>query len=69
LPVPEDQEARRPESPTAKRHRELVQKTSEDALGRGLEAHRSAAAAQVRMPTTIKPLVFWLKTRLPAVMR
>jgi DNA primase len=69
LPVPMDQAARRPESPAAKRQRELVQKTSEDALRRGLEAQRSAAAAHVRMPTTIKPRVFWLKTRLPAVMR
>jgi hypothetical protein len=32
LPIPEDQATRRPESPTAKRQWELVQKTSEDAL-------------------------------------
>jgi hypothetical protein len=32
LSVPEDQAARRPESPAAKRQQELVQKTSEDAL-------------------------------------
>jgi hypothetical protein len=32
LPVPEDQAAERPESPAAKRQRELVQKTSEEAL-------------------------------------
>jgi hypothetical protein len=32
LPVSEDQAARRPESHAAKRQRELVQKTSEDAL-------------------------------------
>jgi NAD(P)H-dependent FMN reductase len=37
LPVSEDQAARRPENPAAKRWRELVQKTSEDALQRGLE--------------------------------
>jgi hypothetical protein len=43
LPVPEDQATRRPESPAAKRQREVVQKTSEDALRRGLEAPRSAA--------------------------
>jgi hypothetical protein len=36
LPVPEDQVAERPESPAAKRQRELVQKTSEEALRRGL---------------------------------
>jgi hypothetical protein len=69
LLVPEDQAARRPESPAAKRQRELVLKTSEDALRRGLEAQRSAAAAQVRMPAAIKPRVFWPKTRLPAVTR
>jgi hypothetical protein len=69
LPVPEDQAARRPESPTAKRQRELVQKTSKDALCRGLEAQRSAAAAQARMPAAIKPRVFWPKARLPAVTR
>jgi hypothetical protein len=45
LPVPEDQVPRRPESPAAKRRRELVQKMSEDALRCGLEAQRSAAAA------------------------
>jgi hypothetical protein len=37
--------ARRSESPAAKRQRELVQKTSEDALRRGLEAHHTAVAA------------------------
>jgi hypothetical protein len=69
LSVPEDQAARRPESPAAKRQWELVQKTSEDALRRGLEAQRSAAAAQARMPAAIKPRVFWPKARLPAVTR
>jgi hypothetical protein len=38
LPVPEDRPARRSESPAAKRQLDLVQKTSEDALRRGLEA-------------------------------
>jgi hypothetical protein len=69
LPVPEDQAARRPESPAAKRQRELVQKMSEDALRRGLEAQRSAAAAQAKIPAAIKPRVFWPKTLLPAVTR
>jgi hypothetical protein len=69
LPVPEDQAARRSESPDAKRQRELVQKTSEDALRRGLEVHRSAATAQEKIPAAIKPRVFWPKTRLPAVTR
>jgi hypothetical protein len=37
-PIMEDRPARRSESPTAKGQRELVQKTTEDALRRGLEA-------------------------------
>jgi hypothetical protein len=69
LSVPEGRPARRSESPAAKRRRELVHKTSEDALRRGLEAQRTAAAAQERMPATIKPRVFWPKTRLTAVTR
>jgi hypothetical protein len=69
LPVPKDQAARRPESPTAKRQRELVQKTSEEALRRGLEAQHSAAAAQAKIPAAIKPRVFWPKTQLPAMPR
>jgi hypothetical protein len=44
LPVTEDRPARRSESPTTKRQRELVEKTSEDALRRGLEAQRAATA-------------------------
>jgi hypothetical protein len=43
-PVMEDRSVRRSESPAAKRQQELVQKTSEDALRRGLEAQRTAAA-------------------------
>jgi hypothetical protein len=54
LPVFE-RPARRSESPAAKRQWELVHKTSEDALRRGLEVQHTAAAAQARMPTTIKP--------------
>jgi hypothetical protein len=42
---------------------------SEEAIRRGLEAQRTAAAAQARMPVMIKPRVFWPKTRLLAVMR
>jgi hypothetical protein len=69
LPVPKDQATRRPESPTAKRQRELVQKMSEDALRRGLEAQRGAAAVLARMPAAIKPRVFWPKTQLQGVTR
>jgi hypothetical protein len=69
LLVPEDQAARRPESPAANRQQELVQKMSEDALRRGLEAQRSAAAAQATMPVAIKPQVFWPKAQLPTVTR
>jgi hypothetical protein len=68
LPVPEERPTRRSESPAAKRQWELVQKTSEEALRRGLEAQCTAAAAQARMPATIKPQVFWPKTRLPVMM-
>jgi hypothetical protein len=69
LPVTEDRPARRLESPAAKRQRELVQKTSEDALQRGLDAQRAAAAAQARMLATIRPRVFKPKARIPAAMR
>jgi hypothetical protein len=64
-----DQPSRRPESPAAKRQQELVQKTLEDALRRGLEAQRTAAAAQASMPAMIKPRVFWPKTRIPTIAR
>jgi hypothetical protein len=69
LPVPEDQAAERPESPAAKRQRELVQKTSEEALRRGLEAQRSATTTRAKIPAAIKPLVFWPKARLPVAPR
>jgi hypothetical protein len=69
LPVTEDRPARRLEIPAAKRQRELVEKTSEDALRRGLEAQRTTAAVHARMPATIKPRVFWPETRIPAVSR
>jgi hypothetical protein len=69
LPVTEDRSARRLESPTAKRQQELTEKTLGDALRRGLEAQRTAAVAHARMPATIKPRVFWPKTRIPTVAR
>jgi hypothetical protein len=58
LPVPKDQTAGRPESPAAKRQRELVQKTSEETIQRGLEAQRSAVAARAKIHVSIKPRVF-----------
>jgi hypothetical protein len=61
LPVTEDRPLRRSESPAARRQRELVQKSSEDALRCGLEAQRTAAPAQARMPAAIKPRLFRLK--------
>jgi hypothetical protein len=67
--VAEDRPARRSDSLAAKRQQEPVQKTSKDALRRGLEAQRTAVAAQARMPVMIKHRVFWPKTRLPAVTR
>jgi hypothetical protein len=65
LPVTEGRPARRSVSPTAKRQRELVEKTSEDALRRGLEAQRTAATTQAKMPTSIKPRVSRPKLRIP----
>jgi hypothetical protein len=65
----EDRSARRSESPTAKRQRELVQKTSEDALRKGLEVQKTAAAAQAKMPASMKPWFFRPKPRVPAVTR
>jgi hypothetical protein len=61
--------ARRSESPAAKRQRELVEKTSEDALRRGLEAQRTAATVQAKFPTLIRPRFFRPKPRVLAVTR
>jgi hypothetical protein len=44
LTVTEDRPVRRSESPTGKWQRELTEKSSEDALRRGLEEQRAAAA-------------------------
>jgi hypothetical protein len=69
LSVTEDCPVRRSQSPAAKTQRELVQKTLEDALCRGLEVQHTAAAAQARMPAMIKPWIFWPKTQILAVAR
>jgi hypothetical protein len=69
LPTAEDQPARRPESPAAKRQRELIQKASEGTLRRGLEAQRTAAPAQEKMPAMIKPRPFRPKTRISVTVR
>jgi hypothetical protein len=61
--------ARRLESPAAKRHRELVEKTLEDALCRGLGPQRTAAATQAKMPVVLKPRPFRLKLRIPVSSR
>jgi hypothetical protein len=68
-PVAGDRPTRRSESPAAKRRRELVEKTSEDALRRDLEAQRTAAAAQAKMLAAIRPRFFRLKPRVPTVLR
>jgi hypothetical protein len=68
-PIEAGRLARRSGSPTAKRQRELVEKTSEDALRRGLEAQRTAAATQARMPVVIRPQLFRPKPRVPVVTR
>jgi hypothetical protein len=65
LLVTGDRPARRSESPAAKRQRELVEKTSEDALRRGLETQRTTAATQAKMPAAIRPRVFRLKLQIP----
>jgi hypothetical protein len=64
-PVTEDRLARRSESPATKRQQEMVEKTSEDALRRGLEAQRAAAATQARMPAATRPWLFRPKLRIP----
>jgi hypothetical protein len=68
-PVVEDRLVRRSESPSAKRQRELVEKTTEDAFRQGLEAQRTAAATQEKMPATIRPWFFRPKPHVPAVTR
>jgi hypothetical protein len=65
----EDRPVRRSESPAAKRQRELVEKTSADALRRGFEAQQTAAAVQAKMPTIIRPQFFRSKPRIPVVTR
>jgi hypothetical protein len=69
LQVTEDRPTRRSESPAAKRQREQVKKTSEDALRRGLEVQRTATAMQAKMPAVIRPRLFRLKLRILVVTR
>jgi hypothetical protein len=69
LANPKEQATRRPECPAAKRQRELVQKTSEDALCRNFEAQCAAAAVQSRMPATIHSRLFKPKARIPVATR
>jgi hypothetical protein len=64
LPVEASRPARRLESLAAKRQRELVEKTSEDALRRGLEAQQTTAATQAKMPAGLKPRPFRQKLRI-----
>jgi hypothetical protein len=64
-----DRPARRSESPASMRQWELVEKTLEDALRRGLEAQRTAAAAQEKIPAAIKLRLFRPKPHVPVVMR
>jgi hypothetical protein len=68
-PVEGDRPARRSESPAAKRQRELVEKTSEDALYRGLEAQRTAVEAQEKMPMSMRPRFFGSKPSVAAITR
>jgi hypothetical protein len=66
-PVMEERPARRSESPAAKRQRELVEKTTEDALLQGLEAHRTTTTTQAKMHAAIKTQFFRLKPHVSAV--
>jgi hypothetical protein len=68
-PVEATRPARRSESPTARRQQELVEKTSEDAQHRGLEAQRTAAAVQAKLLASMRPRTFRLKLCVPAVTR
>jgi hypothetical protein len=68
-PVVEDRPTRRSLCPAAKRQRELTQKMMVDALRQSLEAQRSAAAAQAKMPTSIRPRFFMPKPHVLAVTR
>jgi hypothetical protein len=68
-PVEATQPTRRPESLAAKRQQELVEKTSEDALRRGLVAQRTATSAQAKMPARLKPRPFRPKLRIPVSSR
>jgi hypothetical protein len=68
-PVAGNHPVRRSKSTAAKRQWELVEKTSADALHRGLKVQRTAAAAQAKMPAAIRPKFFKLKPRVPAVTR
>jgi hypothetical protein len=64
-PVVEDRSVRRSLSPAAKRQRELVQKTTEDALHRGLEAHQVVAAMWAKMTVLNMLRFFRPKSRVP----
>jgi hypothetical protein len=66
-PVKAGRPARRSESAAAKRQQELIEKTSEEALRRGLEAQCTAAATQARMPAAIRPRPFKPKPHVPVV--
>jgi hypothetical protein len=68
-PIEASQSVRRSESPAAKRQWELVEKTPEDTLRRGLEAQRTATTTQARMPAAIRPRLFRPKPRVPVIAR
>jgi flagellar biosynthesis GTPase FlhF len=68
-PVEAGRPARRSESLAAKRQRELIEKTSEDALRRGLEVQQTVAVTQAKMPTVIRHRLVWLKPHVPAMTR
>jgi hypothetical protein len=68
-PIVQGRPVKRSLSPAAKRQRELVEKTTEDALRQGMEAQRAATAAQEKMSVLNRPRYFRPKPRVPAVTR
>jgi delta 1-pyrroline-5-carboxylate dehydrogenase len=68
-PIVQGRPVKRSLSPAAKRQRELVEKTTEDALRQGMEAQRAATTAQAKMSVLNRPRYFRPKPRVPDVTR
>jgi hypothetical protein len=68
-PVMGERLVRRSLSPADKRQRELVQKTTEDALCQRLEAQRADTVTQAKIPILNRPRIFRPKPRVPTITR